>query len=52
MIKTLSLVTATAALFGSFHLLHDGGGESAADAVAPSNSYRQLRGHARCVGFG
>ena len=40
MIKTLSLVTAAAALFGSFHLLHDGGGDSAADAVAPSNSYR------------
>ncbi|MFD2056119.1 hypothetical protein ACFSQT_24545 [Mesorhizobium calcicola] len=38
--KTLSLVIAAAALFGGFQLLHDGSWESAADEVAPSNSFR------------
>jgi hypothetical protein len=40
MMKMLSVVIATVALFGGVQLFHDGSGESAADEVAPSNSYR------------
>lgn len=40
MMKTLSMVIAAAALFGGIQPFHPGNGESAADAVAPSNSYR------------
>ncbi|MFB9980645.1 hypothetical protein ACFSQQ_34995 [Mesorhizobium kowhaii] len=38
--KMLSVVIAAVALFGGVQLFLDGSGESAADEVAPSNSYR------------
>ncbi|MER8372622.1 hypothetical protein [Mesorhizobium sp. M1406] len=38
--KALSALIAAAALFGGIQLFHGGSGESAADEVAPSNSYR------------
>lgn len=40
MMKMLSVVIAAVALFGGVQLFLDGSGESAADEVAPSNSYR------------
>jgi hypothetical protein len=38
--KTLSALIAAAALFGGVQLFHDGSGESAADEVTPSGTYR------------
>jgi hypothetical protein len=38
--KTLSALIAAAALFGGVQLFHGGNGESVAEEVTPSNSYR------------
>ncbi|PBB26963.1 MULTISPECIES: hypothetical protein [unclassified Mesorhizobium] len=38
--KTLFALIAAAALFGGVHLFHDGNGESVANEVTPSNTYR------------
>jgi hypothetical protein len=38
--KTLSALIAVAVLFGGVQLFHDGSGESAADEVTPSSTYR------------
>lgn len=40
MMKTVFLVIAAAALFGGIQLFHGRSGESAADEIAPANSFR------------
>ena len=48
--KTLSVLIAAATLFGGVQLFHGGAGQSAADEIAPSTSFRLVANGDEAVG--